>query len=149
MVTTDRKHYKMLIGGEQVDADKVFEIVSPATEEVVATVAHGSIEHADQSSRQIRQAEQIAELLVEPLVVRDGVDAACDEERLHEQDDRCYAGEAARAALHTAQQQGKEWPDKPSQRQNPGNRLPAAATMQVPDVIVPEVGHPDEHVLKP
>ena len=31
MVTTDRKHYEMLIGGERVDADMVFDIVSPAT----------------------------------------------------------------------------------------------------------------------
>jgi len=51
MVTTDRKHYEMLIGGERVNADEVFEIVSPATEELVATVARGSVEHPIGRSR--------------------------------------------------------------------------------------------------
>src|SRR5438874_479671 len=61
MVTTDRKHYKMLIGGEQVDTDKVFEIVSPATEEIVATVAHGSVEHADLAVEAARNAHEKGE----------------------------------------------------------------------------------------
>ena len=39
----------MLIGGEQVDAYEVVEIVSPATEELGATVARGRGEHADQA----------------------------------------------------------------------------------------------------
>jgi aldehyde dehydrogenase (NAD+) len=61
MVTTDTKHYKMLIGGEEVDADKVFAIVNPATEEVVATVAHGSVEHADLAVEVARKAYEKGE----------------------------------------------------------------------------------------
>ncbi len=61
MVTTDRKHYEMLIGGERVDADKVFEIVSPATEETVATVARGSVEHADRAVEAARRAHEKGE----------------------------------------------------------------------------------------
>jgi len=58
MTTTDRKHYEMLIGGERVDADEVFEIVSPATEELVATVARGSVEHADRAVEAARRAHE-------------------------------------------------------------------------------------------
>ena len=61
MVTTDRKHYEMLIGGERVDADEVFEIVSPATEELVATVARGSVEHADRAVEAARRAHEKGE----------------------------------------------------------------------------------------
>ena len=61
MVTTDRKHYEMLIGGERVDADEVFEIVSPATEEIVATVARGSVEHADLAVEAARRAHEKGE----------------------------------------------------------------------------------------
>ena len=38
MTTTDRKHYQMLIGGERVDADEVFEIVSPAIQTTGGTL---------------------------------------------------------------------------------------------------------------
>src|SRR6266702_8037367 len=55
------KHYEMLIGGERVDADEVFEIVSPATEEVVATVARGRIEHADRAVEAARRAHEKGE----------------------------------------------------------------------------------------
>jgi len=41
------RHYPMLIGGEWVDSDERFEIRSPATEELVASVAKGGREHAD------------------------------------------------------------------------------------------------------
>jgi acyl-CoA reductase-like NAD-dependent aldehyde dehydrogenase len=39
----------MFINGEWVDADGVYEIVNPATEEVVATAAKGTVEHADRA----------------------------------------------------------------------------------------------------
>lgn len=42
-------HYTMYIDGEWVDADGTFEIVNPATEELVATAARGTVEHADQA----------------------------------------------------------------------------------------------------
>ena len=40
------RRYPMFIGGDWVDADAQFEIRSPATEELVATVAKGDREHA-------------------------------------------------------------------------------------------------------
>ena len=42
-------HLPMRIGGVDVDTDDVFEIYHPATEELVATTARGTIEHADQA----------------------------------------------------------------------------------------------------
>src|SRR5260370_39818205 len=51
----------MLIGSERVDADEVFEIVSPATEEIVATVARGSVEHADRAVEAARRAHEKGE----------------------------------------------------------------------------------------
>ena len=41
--------YSMLIGGDWVDGDERFEIRSPATEELVASVAKGGREHADRA----------------------------------------------------------------------------------------------------
>jgi aldehyde dehydrogenase (NAD+) len=41
------RRYSMFIGGDWVDAEDRFEIRSPATEEVVASVARGGLEHAD------------------------------------------------------------------------------------------------------
>jgi acyl-CoA reductase-like NAD-dependent aldehyde dehydrogenase len=38
------RRYRMLIGGDWVDADERFEIRTPATEEPVASVAKGGIE---------------------------------------------------------------------------------------------------------
>ena len=43
------RRYSMVIGGDSVNADEQFEIRSPATEELVATVAKGGREHADQA----------------------------------------------------------------------------------------------------
>jgi len=54
MATVGAKHYTMYLGGEWVDADGVYEIVNPATEELVATVARGTIEHADRAVAEAR-----------------------------------------------------------------------------------------------
>ena len=43
------RRYSMLIDGDWVDADEQFEIRSPATEELVASVAKGGREHADRA----------------------------------------------------------------------------------------------------
>ena len=40
------RRYSMLIDGDWVDTEDRFEIRSPATEELVASVAKGDIEHA-------------------------------------------------------------------------------------------------------
>ena len=42
-------HRLMYIDGEWIDARERFEIINPATEEVVATVARGRVEHADRA----------------------------------------------------------------------------------------------------
>src|SRR5919108_3658860 len=47
MVMTGLRHLPMRIGGEDVDTDDVFEIINPATEEIVATTARGTVGHAD------------------------------------------------------------------------------------------------------
>ena len=43
------RRYAMLIDGDWVDTEDRFEIRSPATEELVASVAKGGREHADQA----------------------------------------------------------------------------------------------------
>jgi acyl-CoA reductase-like NAD-dependent aldehyde dehydrogenase len=43
------RRYSMLIDGDWVDTDDRFEIRSPATEELVASVAKGGLEHADRA----------------------------------------------------------------------------------------------------
>ena len=43
------RRYSMLIGGDWLDTDDRFEIRSPATEELVASVAKGGREHADRA----------------------------------------------------------------------------------------------------
>ena len=43
------RRYSMLIGGQWVDGDEQFEIRSPATEDLVAAVAKGGVEHADRA----------------------------------------------------------------------------------------------------
>jgi acyl-CoA reductase-like NAD-dependent aldehyde dehydrogenase len=43
------RHYAMFIDGDWVDTDDRFEIRSPATEELVATVAKGGVEHTDRA----------------------------------------------------------------------------------------------------
>ena len=50
------RRYRMLIGGDWVDADERFEIRSPATEEPVASVAKGGLEHADRAVAAARAA---------------------------------------------------------------------------------------------
>jgi acyl-CoA reductase-like NAD-dependent aldehyde dehydrogenase len=52
---TIRRH-SMVIGGDWVGADEQFEIRSPATEELVATVAKGGREHADRAIAAARAA---------------------------------------------------------------------------------------------
>src|SRR5437868_8926651 len=46
----------MLIDGEWVDADEAYQIISPATEEIVATVAKGTVEHADRAVESAKRA---------------------------------------------------------------------------------------------
>ena len=43
------RRYSLLIGGDWVDTEDRFEIRSPATEELVASVAKGGREHADRA----------------------------------------------------------------------------------------------------
>ena len=52
------QHYSMLIGGDWVDSDDRFEIRSPATEDVVATVAKGGLEHADRAVAAAKAAHE-------------------------------------------------------------------------------------------
>ncbi|MFG2658528.1 aldehyde dehydrogenase family protein [Streptomyces sp. NPDC048425] len=40
-------HYRMFIGGEWVDSEKQYDLINPATEEVIGTAARGTTEHAD------------------------------------------------------------------------------------------------------
>ncbi|WP_432246364.1 aldehyde dehydrogenase family protein [Mycolicibacterium sp. ELW1] len=40
-------HYSMYIDGKWIDSDEVYEVRSPATEELVATVAKGTTDHVD------------------------------------------------------------------------------------------------------
>lgn len=50
------KHYQMLIDGKHVDADEMDEIIDPATEELYATIARGTVEHADAAVAAARAA---------------------------------------------------------------------------------------------
>ena len=50
------RRYAMLIDGDWVDTDERFEIRSPATEELVASVAKGGLEHADRAVAAARDA---------------------------------------------------------------------------------------------
>lgn len=52
------RRYAMLIGGDRVDSDDWFEIRSPATEELVASVAKGGHDHTD---RAVRAAKAVHE----------------------------------------------------------------------------------------
>lgn len=40
-------HYRMIIGGAEVDSDSRYDLINPATEEVIATVAKGDESHVD------------------------------------------------------------------------------------------------------
>src|ERR1700730_8271904 len=42
-------HYRLFIDGEWVDSPEHYEIRSPATDELVATVARGTTEHIDRA----------------------------------------------------------------------------------------------------
>jgi aldehyde dehydrogenase (NAD+) len=44
---TDVRHFQMFIDGQWIDTVERYEIRSPATEELIATVARGDLEHAD------------------------------------------------------------------------------------------------------
>lgn len=50
------KHYQMLIDGKHVDADEMDEILDPATEELYATIARGTVGHADAAVAAARAA---------------------------------------------------------------------------------------------
>ena len=50
MSTVGVAHHKMLIDGGWVDSGQRHEIRNPATEEIVATVAKGTVEDADRAS---------------------------------------------------------------------------------------------------
>lgn len=50
------RHYAMFINGRHVDSDDVDEIRDPATEDVVATIARGNVEHADAAVAAARAA---------------------------------------------------------------------------------------------
>jgi acyl-CoA reductase-like NAD-dependent aldehyde dehydrogenase len=56
MSTVSVKHHQMLIDGEWIDSDEAYEIRSPATEELVATVAKGTVEHADRAVESAKRA---------------------------------------------------------------------------------------------
>ncbi|MYV97764.1 aldehyde dehydrogenase family protein [Streptomyces sp. SID3343] len=49
-------HYRMYIGGEWVDTDERYELINPATEELVATAAKGDTGHADAAVAAAKQA---------------------------------------------------------------------------------------------
>ena len=54
------RRYSMLIDGDWVDTDDRFEIRSPATEELVASVAKGGREHADRAVAAAKAAHEAA-----------------------------------------------------------------------------------------
>ena len=56
MATIGVQHHLMFIDGQAVDADSFYEIRSPATDELVCTVAKGTVEHADQAVESARRS---------------------------------------------------------------------------------------------
>src|SRR5436305_3724143 len=79
MTTSSVKHYELLIGGEAVDTDEVFEIRSPADEELIATVAHGSAKHADAAVAAALQAHEHGDWrLRRPAERADVLEAICE-----------------------------------------------------------------------
>src|SRR5690348_3119673 len=54
--TVSVKHHQMLIDGEWVDSEEAYEIRNPATEEIAATVAKGTVEHADRAVESAQRA---------------------------------------------------------------------------------------------
>ena len=80
------RRYSMLIGGDWVDSDDRFDIRSPATEELVASVAKGGREHADRAVAAARAAHADGQWRRMPPAERAAVlDAIAD--RLGEQID--------------------------------------------------------------
>lgn len=73
MATVSVQHHKMFIDGGDVDADDVFEIRSPATEEMVCTMAKGSVEHADLAVAAARAAFEKGEWSRRPPEERSAV----------------------------------------------------------------------------
>ncbi len=51
-------HYPLFIGGEWLDSAERYEIRSPATDELVATVAKGGVEHVDRAVAAARAAHK-------------------------------------------------------------------------------------------
>ena len=56
MATVGVTHHLMFIDGQGVDSDEFYEIRHPATEEIVCTMAKGSVEHADRAVEAARRA---------------------------------------------------------------------------------------------
>ena len=56
MSTVGVAHHKMLIDGQWVDSEQHYEIRNPATEEIVATVAKGTVVDADHAVESARRA---------------------------------------------------------------------------------------------
>jgi aldehyde dehydrogenase (NAD+) len=56
VATIGVQHHKMFIDGKDVDAESFYEIRSPATDEIVCTMAKGTVEHADHAVESARRA---------------------------------------------------------------------------------------------
>ncbi len=56
MATVSVQHHQMFIDGQDVDAEAVYEIRAPWNEELVCTIAKGSVEHVDQAVEAARRA---------------------------------------------------------------------------------------------
>jgi acyl-CoA reductase-like NAD-dependent aldehyde dehydrogenase len=94
MATTAVSHHPMRIGGEAVDADELYEIVNPASEEVFATAAKGSVAHADRAVAAAKAAHERGEWrALAPAERADVLDAICA--RMSEQMDELCALQVA------------------------------------------------------
>jgi acyl-CoA reductase-like NAD-dependent aldehyde dehydrogenase len=56
VATVSVQHHQMFIDGKDVDTDEVYEIRSPATEDLICTMAKGSVGHADLAVDAARRA---------------------------------------------------------------------------------------------
>ncbi|GHB73385.1 aldehyde dehydrogenase [Streptomyces viridiviolaceus] len=73
---TDRQgipHYRMFIGGEWVDTDEQYDVINPATEELVATAAKGGTSHADAAVAAAKRAFESGEWRNTPPLERAAV----------------------------------------------------------------------------
>ena len=94
MATASVTHYPLRISGEAVDTDALYEIVNPATEEVFATAAKGSVAHADDAVAAAKAAHERGEWRTLPPAERaDVLDAICA--RMSEQMDELCALQVA------------------------------------------------------